>query len=259
MQLKHGEFSTLVSIRLGVDVMEGGQPCGFCGLILDSKGLHCWSCMAGGDATAVHNGIRDIFYDYCDRAALRPSSEAPGVLADILGRQDRRRPADVLCLSALTLARRLPDGSRAVRIEPVCFDFAVINALGQGHRSEMAAGSGSAAEAYDQQKRTHLQTERLCAEAGYRFWPVVFETQGGISKAATEAIQAISEALAEREHREPALVRREFKARIAVLMARSAVRSIRKRERPRTGIRTPWMDAVESTLRQTQEDLAVDL
>ena len=48
-----------------------------------------------------------------------------------------------------------------------------------------AAGSGNASEAYDQQKRIRQQTERLCMEAGYRFWPVVYETQGGMSKAAT--------------------------------------------------------------------------
>ena len=149
--------------------MEGGQPCGFCGLVLDSKGLHCWSCMAGGDATSVHNRIRDIFHDYCDRAALRPRSEAPGVLADILGRQDRRRPTDVLLLPALTLSLGLPDGARAVRAEPVCFDFAIINALGPGHFSETDAGSANASEAYDQQKRISQQTERLCMEAGYRF------------------------------------------------------------------------------------------
>ena len=96
--------------------------------------------MAGVDATSVHNGIRAVSYVYCDRAALRPRREASGVLADILGRQDRRRPADVLCLPALTLSRRLPDGARAVRTEPVCFDFAIINALGPGHRSENSRG-----------------------------------------------------------------------------------------------------------------------
>ena len=69
-----------------------------------------------------------------------------------------------------------------------------------------------------------------------------------MSKAATETIRAISEAVADREHHEAALVRREFMSRIAVLMARSSVRSIRKRGRPlRGGGRALWADAVDST------------
>ena len=80
-----------------------------------------------------------------------------------------------------------------------------------------------------------------------------------MSKAATEAIRAISEAVADREQSETASVRQEFKSRIAVFMARSAVRSIRKRERPRRGGQPPWAEAVDSTLRAAEDDLAADL
>jgi hypothetical protein len=51
------------------------------------------------------------------------------------------RPADILVIPNLALAQRLPDGGRAVRTEPICFDFAVINALGSGHWSETARDS----------------------------------------------------------------------------------------------------------------------
>ena len=181
----------------------------------------------------MHNGVRDVYYDFCERGGLQPKSEAPQVLADILGRDNRRRPADVLCLPALALARRPPDGSRAVRTEPVCFDFAVVNALSQSHWAETAVSPGGAAEAYDARKRSLRQTERVCQQAGYRFWPVVHEIQGGMAKAADAAARAIAEAVAGREERDAPNVRRELLARVAVVVARSAARAIFKRSRPR--------------------------
>ena len=255
MQLSQGEFATLVACRLGVDVMEGDSPCPLCGHLMDAKGIHALSCMSGGDATAVHNGVRDVYHDFCERGGLRPRSEAPQVLAEILGRHDRHRPADVLVIPALALARRLPDGSRAVRTEPVCFDFAVINALGQDHWRETAERPGSAADGYCARKRARRNTERLCEEAGFRFWPVVHEVQGGMSKAADAATRAIAEAVAEREQRDADKVRHELLARVAVVIARCSVRAIKKRNRRReTAIST----SLSATIRQVAQEYDKD-
>ena len=255
-QLSQGEFATCVACRLGVDVMEGNVPCPFCGELMDSTGIHALSCMSAGDATSMHNGVRDVYHDYCERGGLRPRNEAPQVLAEILGRDNRRRPADVLCIPALALAQRLPDGSRAVRTEPVCFDFAVINALGRGHWADTAAAPGRAAERYDTSKRTHRDTERLCREAGYRFWPVVHEIQGGMAKAADAATRAISEAVAEREGRDTASVRQEFLSRIAVLVARCSARAIRKRAVRSRTVARPFFTALTQTLHEHE---AIDM
>ena len=244
MNLTRGEFVTTVARRLGVDVMEGNVACGFCGILLDAGGLHAISCMAGGDATEQHNGVRDVYFDYCERGALRPLSEAPDVLKEVLGRDDRRRPADVLCIPALALARRLPDGSRAIRTEPVCFDFAVINALGLGHWADTAAAAGSAADKYGEGKKTRNNTEALCTDAGYRFWPVVHETQGGLSKEAEAATRAIASAVADREGRVAGTVRRELLSRVAAVIARTSARAVHKREVRRIQRRPPWSEAV---------------
>ena len=66
-------------------------------------------------------------------------------------------------------------------------------------------------------------------EAGYRFWPVVHEIQGGTSKEARAAIQAICEAVAQRESSEPAAVRWELLGRVAAVVARTAARAVQKR------------------------------
>ena len=72
MNFSYGDFVMTMSRRLGVDVMEGNVPCGFCGQLLDAGGLHACSCTAGGDATAQHNAVRDVYYDYCERSGLQP-------------------------------------------------------------------------------------------------------------------------------------------------------------------------------------------
>ena len=73
-------------------------------------------------------------------------------------------------------------------------------------------------------------------EAGYRFWPVVHEIQGGTSKEARAAVQAICEAVAQRESSDPAVARRELLGRVAAVVARTAARAVQKRSgqrRPR--------------------------
>ena len=138
--LTPSEFVNTVSRRQEVDVMDSGMPCCFCGHHLDAQGSHCSHVWRGGDATTLYNGVRDVYFDFCDRAGLRPISEAPNILLDVFTFDGRCRPADILCIPALALARVLPNGARAVRTEPVCMDIAVINALGSGTALETHSG-----------------------------------------------------------------------------------------------------------------------
>ena len=65
---------------------------------------------------------------------------------------------DILVIPSLALAQEHPDGSRAVRTERICFDFAVVNVLGPSHWARTAAQCGGAAEDYDTHKRRHNHT-----------------------------------------------------------------------------------------------------
>ena len=203
--------------------------------------------MYGGDEVYEHNGVRDVVFDYCERGQLRPDRETPGLLADDSDPGCEDRPADVLVLPHLTFARALPDGSRAIRTEPVCLDFAGINALGTGHWSETSGGSSRAAEAYEEShKRRHRRTEERCAEAGLRFWPVVLEHQGGMTKSADSAFRAVAAAVAMQEGRDANNIKQEMLERIAVVIARSAAQRIRRRAiRFPTG-RPDWATAARS-------------
>ncbi len=58
MQLTTSELAINMACRLGVDVMDAGGPCKYCGMQLDAKGIHAHSCMAGADAIWEHNAVR---------------------------------------------------------------------------------------------------------------------------------------------------------------------------------------------------------
>jgi len=259
MNISACEFADNVATLLGVDVLDEGSACPLCAAPLDAKGTHCLSCMSGGDATFVHNAIRDVFYDYSARGGLRPELEAAGLLDDPGAREarqaaDEHRPADVLVIPHITLARFLPDGSRAVRADRVCFDFALINALGPSHWADTAMASGLAAESYDAQKRQHNRTEERCREHGLQFRPVVFEAQGGMSKGADAAVRALAAAVASREGREPATVRREMLHRIAVIVARGSAARIARRRSKVSGARASWASAARLTWAADHEE-----
>ena len=178
--LSRDDFVTAVRFRLGVDVSPGEGSCRFCGLCADAKRRHVLSCMSGGDATAVHNHVRDLIFDYCRRGRLSPVSEAPQLLPGLA----RRRPADVLLQQPGPLLDRLPDGSIQGAPRPLALDFAVINAQGPNHWDASWGAPGGAAEGYALHKRKHQNTEQLCTDAGLLCQPIVLEAQGGHSRAA---------------------------------------------------------------------------
>ena len=229
MQLSTNEFATNVACLLGVDVLEGDTPCPMCGSALDVYGIHPLSCMCGGDQTYEHNAVRDVIYDYSERGLLGPALEKPHLLVGIDGPSSRERPADVLVIPNMVFARKLPDGSRAIKAERVCLDVAVINALGPGHWAETAQEGGIAADNYGVAKSQRNDLANRCKAQGLQYRALVFEQQGGRSKEAELVIHAIANAVAMRENIEAATVRREILQRIALVIGRSVASRIARR------------------------------
>ena len=62
-----------------------------------------------------------------------------------------------------------------------------------------------------------------------RFWPVVMEHQGGMAKSADEAFSAIAKAVAMKETKEQAAIKREMLERLAVILARCTAQRIARR------------------------------
>ena len=221
--LSRSDFLAILGGRLGVDVCGGG-PCRFCGKLSDCKGRHALSCMAGGDHVALHNSLRDLVFDYCQRAQVRPVLEAPGLL------NGQRRPADVLVRSATGLVPRLPDGAQPHNPPPLALDIAVVNALGDTHWDATRQAAGAACLAYAQRKRAHNRTAGLCEAAGVRYLPLVWEVQGGSTPETRAFVHRLCGAVAVVEGLDPGVVKSRFSEQVAVLLARASGRAIRRRQ-----------------------------
>ena len=114
-------------------------------------------------------------------------------------------------------------------MEPICLDTAVINALGQDHWRHTAIRPGSAADSYSVAEAARNDISNKCWAAGYRFWLLVHEIQGGMAKGADAAMRAICEAVGKRESLDAATVRVECMGRLAGVISRTATRSVQKR------------------------------
>ncbi|CAE7222298.1 icd2 [Symbiodinium natans] len=115
----------------------------------------------------------------------------------------------------------------------VALDFAVINALGSSHWQTSCREIGGAAAAYAQKKRRHLDTAAHCQAEGISFQPVVFTSQGTMTKEASSILRGIAEAISVAEGGCPAQLCEEIFERVAILIARANSRAVTRRQQPR--------------------------
>ena len=114
----------------------------------------------------------------------------------------------------------------------VALDFAVTNALGQGHWDETLKGPLEAAKAYSRRKNRHARTEAACAEAGIIFEPIVLETQGGVEPRAAAILHRIAALAAGAEGLEVERAKADLLQRLAIIIARAGARAIQRRTVP---------------------------
>ena len=169
-------FRTSILRWLRVPLLESDGICPLCDGVLDKFGDHCLVCPCGGDRTKRHNLLRNFVFHFAAAAGLNPELEKPGLLQPrpLEGplpedgirpaAPDARRPADVY----------LPRWRCGT---PLALDFAVTSGL----RDIPASISDAASTVikYEDFKRNHLSTERLCMEDGFAFAPIVAEACGG--------------------------------------------------------------------------------
>ena len=86
----------------------------------------------------------------------------------------------------------LPGGGNPPPGAKVALDFAVINALGQGHWDETLKAPLEAAKEYSRRKKRYARTEAACADVGIIFEPIVLETQGGVEPRAVAILHRIA-------------------------------------------------------------------
>ena len=97
---------------------------------------------------------------------LPPRPETSGAAGDGGARGSGRRPADVY----------LPNWDLK---GPVAFDLAVTSGMCPGTLASTADAGDRPVLDYEARKRQHLDTQRLCSDAGVQFVPLVAEACGG--------------------------------------------------------------------------------
>ena len=114
----------------------------------------------------------------CHSAGLNPELERPGLLQPrpiagvvqengaVRDPNANRRPADVF----------LPKWRRGA---PAALDLAITSGLRNDMVKKSVEDGGAAAKAYENFKRSHMQTEDHCQEEGILFIPLICEATGG--------------------------------------------------------------------------------
>ena len=178
LHLDDREFRCCLRYWLGIPLHSSPYSCPECRGTADQFGDHQVGCGGNADRIMRHNAIRDALFEAAQSAALAPTREAPGVVAD-----SHSRPADIL----------LPTW-RCGR--PAALDVHVISPLQDLTLSAAASTPGHALNVGVQRKlAAHLSD---CRAAGMDFVPVVVETLGGLSEDAISTVRAIGKAISKR-------------------------------------------------------------
>ena len=168
----------MIQRRLRVPLFEVEFHCPYCDEIVDKFGDHCLTCACGGDRTKRHNLLRNEVFHLCNSSGLSPELERPGLLQQRpligsayengVGRDPNadRRPADVY----------LPRWRRGAA---AALDLAVTSGLRSDLVTKSAEDGSSAVKAYEDRKRSYLNTEAICQEEGISFIPIICEADGG--------------------------------------------------------------------------------
>ena len=141
---------------------QPSYSCPECHSSADPLEDHQVGCGGNGDGITRHNAIWNVLYSAAQSAALGPTCEAPGLVADSMS-----FPAVIF----------LPTWHQG---RPVALDVHIISSLQQQLAHEAASMPGYALEVDIQRKLTSHLTP--CCDAGVEFIPVVAEMLGGLSE-----------------------------------------------------------------------------
>jgi len=219
-------FKTAIQRWLRMPILGEDGICPLCDGVLDKFGDHCLVCPMGGDRTRRHNLLRNHVYHFAASAGLHPELEKPGLIQPrpFIGaiaedgsrhNPEARRPADVY----------LPRWRRGT---PIAFDFAVTSGL--RNIAETMRDPSTATTSYEDFKRTHLDTERLCQADGFDFCPVVVEAVGGAwGPAATKVLNELAKSKSMMTGEKVDHLRAQLYQNLGVILHRENARSVLKR------------------------------
>ena len=112
---------------------------------------------------------------------------------------------------------------------PAAFDFAICSPIRRDVVVQASFKPGSAAEAYEQHKRSYLDTAAQCLRQGFSFVPVVGEPSGNWGPSAQCVFKQPSKAIAAASGREASIELLEHRQAMGVLLRLANARAIFRR------------------------------
>ena len=210
LHLEPAEFQVALKWWLGIPVVQG-QSCTHCpSCVLDDFGHHSLTCKHGGDVVSRHNKLRDVFYDFCQRACLGPRLE----MGCGAGSDSQSRPADVL----------VPNWDLG---KPAAFDLSVTSTLQSSALLEASVTAGSAALLAENRK--HNNSDKKCDELGWACIPLVVETYGCWGAEAVAALSKLAGRLSVRNNEQKSKTIFSLYSRLGLTLVRANCRAILSR------------------------------
>ena len=114
--------------------------------------------------------------------------------------------------------------------------FAATSGLRADLLAASAASSSAATERYEEFKRQHQDTARLCAAQGFTFLPMVVEAHGGgWGREARRAFGVLAKRVADATGEDAALVADQHAQRLSVSLHRENARAVLRRLQTQSG------------------------
>ena len=179
LALEPAFFRVLLHLRLRLPVAPSEGYCPFCDGVADRFGDHARVCPCGGDRCKRHNRLRAVLAERAHAAGLSPEIEKPNLLP--------ARPAELGACEAGAVGESVGGGRRPADVfvprwglhGPAVFDLAVTSGLRCGAAAASAADGSHTCAAYEERKRSHLNTAALCRDQGLQFLPLIAESSCG--------------------------------------------------------------------------------
>ena len=201
------EYQIFAKYRLGLpNLCLEDETCSLCKKPMDAEGYHMVNCKFAGSVTRRHDALRDVVFNFCQRASWNPQREIACLQA--AGPQfESLIPADIFIPGI-----------------PAALDVTVVHPL-QNATLRLAAANRDAASTFAT-KRKFDKYHKACVDSGVELHVLAMEFYGRWSKPSTEYFQNICSAIATRVSAKPGRFFKELERKLAVAHWRMTARAV---------------------------------
>ena len=206
-RLEPHEYQIFVKYRLGLqNLCLQDDICTLCKSPMDSAGYHMVNCKHGGSVVRRHDAIRDVIFNFCQRASWNPSREI-ACLQAVGPEFENLVPADIFIPGI-----------------PAAVDITVVHPL-QPATVALASTKPDVASTYAT-KRKMDKYEEACIQAKVELNILAMEFYGRWSRSSQDFFGLIASAIGTRLGTKPGRFYKELERKIAVVHWKMTARAV---------------------------------